>query len=330
MELIVGAPRRYHVSHDTVVELERAILSDSRVSPARANRVLDPVIRGATRLLQRAGKDLGTILQVGKRSTVDRLPERDYLTVMMDLDAATAARWFIRTARKSIYLFDAWPNRHAYIRAFVKSWGIRYAFVSSSQAATRLASLCDRCSFIWVPEGVDPSRYEARPPAEKDIDVIQPGRKFELLHALIAPQLADAGKSYRYETEKGKIIFPKRKEFVAGLARSRISICVPSSITHPERAGDIETMTIRYLQSIVSKCVVLGHAPMEMVDLFGYNPVVEMDMSDPAGQLLDILRHYEDYLPLVERNFDVVTREHTWDNRWQRMAAVLFSQSCYT
>ena len=83
-------------------------------------------------------------------------------------------------------------------------------------------------------------------------------------------------------------------------------------------------MTVRYLQSMVSKCVVLGHAPSEMVELFGYNPVVEIDTLNPAAQVLDILSHYEDYLPLVERNFDVVTRGHTWRNRWQQMAAVLF------
>jgi hypothetical protein len=138
------------------------------------------------------------------------------------------------------------------------------------------------------------------------------------------PALKKAGKTYVYETEKGKIIFPGREEFVRGLARARVSICVPSSITHPERAGDIETMTIRYLQSIASKCLVLGHAPAEMVELFGYNPVVEIDMSDPVGQVLDILGRYEDYLPLIERNFDRVSREHTWENRWKGMAAVLF------
>lgn len=324
MELIVRPPGRYHVSHNTVVELEQAILADPRVVPARLNGALDSVVVGATRLLQRAGTDMGSLLRVGRRSSVAGTHARDYIAVMMELDAAKAAPWFIRTARRSIYVFDAWPARHGDIRAFVESWGIHYAFVSSSQAAARLAELCDRCTFIWVPEGVDPAQYQGLPLFEKDIDVLQLGRKYDAHHALIAPALENAGKTYLYKRQKGAIIFPRREEFVAGLARSRISICVPSSITHPQRAGDIETMTMRYLQSMVSKCVVLGHAPAEMVELFGYNPVVEIDTLTPAGQLLDILSHYEDYLPLVERNFDVVTREHTWRNRWQQMAAVLF------
>ncbi len=324
MELIVRPPRRYHVSHDTVVELERAILADTRVVPARLNGALASVVVGATRVLQGAGTDIGSLLRVGRRSSVVGTPARDYLAVMMELDAAKAAPWFIRAARRSIYVFDAWPSRHSDIRAFVESWGIQYAFVSSSQAVARLAELCDRCTFIWVPEGVDPAQYRELPLSEKDIDVLQLGRKYDAHHALIVPALESAGKTYLYERPKGAIIFPRREEFVAGLARSRISICVPSSITHPERAGDIETMTVRYLQSMVSKCVVLGHAPSEMVELFGYNPVVEIDTLNPTGQVLHILRHYENYLPLVERNFDVVTREHTWRDRWQQMAAVLF------
>ena len=61
--------------------------------------------------------------------------------------------------------------------------------------------------------------------------------------------------------KRGGSFSRRRDAFIDGLARSRVSICVPSSVTHPERAGDIETMTIRYLQSMVSKCVVLGRAP---------------------------------------------------------------------
>ena len=141
---------------------------------------------------------------------------------------------------------------------------------------------------------------------------------------MISPVLEKAGKTYLYEKEKGGIVFPSREEFVAGLARSKISICFPSSMTHPDRAGDVETMTTRYLQSMISKCLVLGHAPAEMVELFGYNPVVEMDMADPAGQIVEMLRDYASYLPFIEKNFSLVSEDHTWAKRWDRMAQVLF------
>ncbi len=324
MELIVRPPRRYHVAQDTVAELESAILSDSQVVPADANKTVEAVVTGATRLFRKAGLDIGSLARSPRPASAAEAPGKDYFAVMMEIDSARTAPWFIRAGRKSVYLFDAWPARHGDIRQFVETWGIQYAFVSSSQAAERLSQLSDRCTFIWVPEGIDPSRYQHRSFLEKDIDVLQLGRRYDAHHPLIVPELQRAGKTYLHEKEKGGIVFPSREEFVDGLARTRISICVPSSVTHPERVGDIETMTLRYLQSMVSKCVVLGHAPAEMVELFGYNPVVEIDMSAPGAQILDLLGRYEDYLPLVERNYAIVTNHHTWATRWERMASVLF------
>lgn len=321
MQLIVRAPRRYHVSQDTVEEFEAAILSDDRVVPARTTPVVDSAIAGAARLIARAGVSPGRLFRARRASSA---AQADYLAVMMDLDFSRVAPWFAHPARKSIYLFDAWPSRHAAIRDLVESWGIQYAFVSSSQAAMRLTEISDSCTFMWVPEGVDPLRYQRRSPLERDIDVIQLGRRYDEHHAIIAPELAAAGKQYVYEQAKGEIVFADRQDFIAGLARARVSICVPSSVTHPERAGDVETMTTRYLQSMASKCLVLGHAPREMIELFGYNPVVEIEMARAAEQVLEVLSDYEAYLPLIERNYEAVVASHTWARRWVRMSNVLF------
>ena len=82
-------------------------------------------------------------------------------------------------------------------------------------------------------------------------------------------------------------------------------------------------MTIRYLQSMAAKCLILGHAPKEMIDLFGYNPVVEIEMSDPVGQLQSLLNSFSDYIPLIEKNFNKVASEHTWPHRWQQISSIL-------
>ena len=323
MYLIARRPRRYHVSQDTVEELEAAILRDFRVAPASEGLLqagAGLLTRGASRL----GLDAGKLLRAGSRDPRKIDPHRDYFAVMMNLDASRTAPWFMRDARKSVYLFDAWQSKHRQIVDFVEAWGIQYAFVSSSQAAESLSRISERCTFIWVPEGIDPSRYQHRSPLERDIDVLQLGRKYDAYHVMIEPALRKAGRTYVYEKAKGSIIFPTRAEFISGLARSRISVCVPSSVTHPDRAGDIETMTIRYLQSIVSKCLVVGHAPAEMVELFGYNPVVEIDIAAAGEQIVDLLANYDDFVPLIEKNFATVTELHTWDRRWERIASVLF------
>jgi spore maturation protein CgeB len=94
-------------------------------------------------------------------------------------------------------------------------------------------------------------------------------------------------------------------------------------MTHPERAENIETMTVRYLQSMASKCLILGKAPEEMIDLFGYNPVIEVDMNEPVKQIIDLLNHFEEYIPLIEKNYSVVIKQHTWQNRWEKIQDII-------
>ena len=181
-----------------------------------------------------------------------------------------------------------------------------------------------QCDVSWVPEAIEPESYAFLPAARKNIDVLQLGRRYDMLHEMLLTPLAQRGKVYLYEKEKGRIVFPTREGFVDGLARTKISVCVPSSITHPEQAGDIEVLSMRYLQSMTSKCLVVGHAPAELVSLFGYNPVVEIDMADPAQHILSLLDTFADYSALIERNYDMVTRHHTWHHRWAMISQKVF------
>jgi hypothetical protein len=219
-------------------------------------------------------------------------------------------------------MFDAWPQYYDQITAFAKSYKLDSLFISSRQVAESLQNKLV-CPVFWVAEGVDPTAYRYYDYEGKDIDVLEFGRYYQIYHNTIQDCLARAKKTHHYEQKKGEIIFRTRAAFVDGLARSRISVCVPSSITHPKRAGGIETMTVRYLQSMASKCLIIGKAPEEMLDLFGYNPVIEMDMRDPCGQLFEILDHYERFIPLIERNYLEALTNHTWDGRWQTIVDLI-------
>ena len=98
-------------------------------------------------------------------------------------------------------------------------------------------------------------------------------------------------------------MFKNYTDMVRGLGDAKISVCFPRSMTNPEIAGDVETMTLRYLESIAARSLIVGHCPTEMLDLFGYNPVIESDVSDPAGQIDAILSNLPGYADLIERNY---------------------------
>lgn len=322
MELIRNRSASYHVSLDTIREFEECILSDRSVSTAGpAMEALASTSSLAWRILNKYD-----FLLAGAMKSLFRAKPRDrrvLFSVLMAPNFRQCFPYFLSSARKGVYLFDAWVKEHETIGRFVTLFGVEHVFVSSSEAAALLQEKIRTSTFHWMPEGIRPAEYRQHPYDEKDIDVLAVGRRYGAYHDLVVADLEAAGRTYLYEKQKGQIVFPGRDEFIEGLARTKISVCVPSAITHPERSGTIETLTIRYLQSMVSKCLVVGKAPRELVDLFGYPPVVEIDMDHASSQLQSILSNFSDYIPLIERNFNTVLSQHTWGHRWSAIKEIL-------
>jgi len=225
---------------------------------------------------------------------------------------------------KMLWFFDAWENRYKEIVKIVDRYKINILFISN-QAACNYLNHCGINKFraYWIPEAVDVHLYKNKYFNERDIDIIQLGRKWDLYHEKIELWSRQNNIRYLYEKIKGDIVFPDRKSFIEGLSGSKISICIPSSVTHPERSGEISTVTSRYFQSMASKCLLLGKKPEEMNLLFDYEPIIEIDLNNPTGQLNDILNHYQDYSDLIETNYEYVTKNHQWTNRIRQIESCI-------
>jgi hypothetical protein len=94
-------------------------------------------------------------------------------------------------------------------------------------------------------------------------------------------------------------------------------------MTDPVKAGGVETVTFRYFESIASCCLIVGHCPAELEDLFGYNPVIEADLQDPAGQLFDLLQNIDSYQGFVDKNRQRMLEVGSWDVRVETMLSTL-------
>lgn len=314
--LLIKNSLNEHVSSDITNEFESVILLDENVMPATINKYAYKVAFFVFRIARKLG--ISTIFRTRKHYLKKPLEDPKHLfTVMMGLDENKYKEFGFTTNHcRSIYLFDAWSKDYDKIIHFIEKYKINFAFITARKSAEELNKRTNKTAFFWIPEGIKKEEYKHKPYAEKNIDVLAIGRKYDLYHNLIVEDLEKSSIKYLYEKQKGEIIFPTREGFINGLADSKISICIPSNITHPERSGNVETMTIRYLQSILSKCLIVGHAPAEMIDLFGYNPVVEIDYIRPAEQLKEILDNYESYIPLIEKNYQNVLENHSWEKRW--------------
>jgi hypothetical protein len=134
-------------------------------------------------------------------------------------------------------------------------------------------------------------------------------------HRAVVEELEGVGTRHLYEARPGEIIFPTRPAMEAGLADSKVSVCFMRSETHPESAGDVRAMTLRFLESAAFGCLMLGSNPPDLVDLFGYEPVVPVDWDDPAGQVRSILADIDSWQDLVDRNRARFAEVGSWLSR---------------
>ena len=115
--------------------------------------------------------------------------------------------------------------------------------------------------------------------------------------------------------QNGKFIYTNKQLYEA-MGSAKVTIALPRSITQSEIAGDIETLTQRYWECMFSRMVMVGHAPQELIDFIGYNPVIELsDKISPEEQIANVIEHIEDYQSLVDKNRETAEKMGSWDMR---------------
>ena len=197
---------------------------------------------------------------------------------------------FFYTKNNFIYMFDGWPRFHAELGKLFDLLNVKAVFFSSRDVVLKYqARVNSKCKVYWIPEGINANEYSFKDYKEKTIDVLEFGRMYKAYHDKIVNALIIVDKKHIFAKADEPILFKTKTDFKNALAITKISICVPSSITHPDRAEDISTMTLRYLQCMASKCLVIGIMPDEMKVLFDYMPMIEIDMKNAEAQILDIL-----------------------------------------
>ena len=227
-------------------------------------------------------------------------------------------------AETIVYAFDCWPALYGRWERFFRRHRMRVAFFSARDSAAHFAKALPHMESVWLPEAVEASAYDGGKPLERrSIDVLELGRRWDAYHDKIVAPLARAGRVHKFQPPTAALLFPTPAELVAGFADAKVSVCFPSSMTHPQRSGRVETVTHRYFESMASRCIIVGHCPAELETLFGYNPVVEADLDDAPGQIEAILGAPEAYAALVERNHARLMEVGTWDARVATLLAAL-------
>ena len=259
-------------------------------------------------------KKLGAILSLGLPYNIYIFSKNfPYFTMNCDL--------------RVLWTWDVWQPKYEDVEKLIRKSGINLLLLSSFQATEHFRRLnIPNCKVHWVYETINTDEYYNKLWDERRINILSFGRSYVKYHDKIYEGCKLNNINYMFHERKdgrdvaihgvkpSTLQFPTWEEFKNGLADAQICICFPKALTHPEVAGNVSTMTLRYLQAMASKCLLIGSAPLDMKYLFDYNPVIEVDWEDPVGQIKNILQNPAFYTELIERNYESVCKKFHYRN----------------
>lgn len=223
--------------------------------------------------------------------------------------------------------WDCWPCCFEKICEWLRRHQVKTAIFSSRQTAEKMQERFSgknkgwqEINVIWCPEAVDDSVYQkGKLLKDRNIDLLEFGRSNDKVFK--ADQLKSVfdnknrNLSHVCTKQNGKFIYTNEQLYEA-MGNAKVTIALPRSITQPEIAGDIETLTQRYWECMFSRMVMVGHAPQELIDFIGYNPVIELsDKISPEELIANVIEHIEDYQSLVDKNHDTAVKLGSWNVR---------------
>ena len=211
-------------------------------------------------------------------------------------------------------MWDLWPENFGYFVRFLKRNRVKLCFVTASRNVAKIRGVCPDVKVVWVPEGINAAAYPVGGRlAARMIDVLNYGRQVSWINKAI--ESYDFGRKINHMYQKGaEFLFKDFDSLAAGIRDAKMAICYPQCDTNPQRCGDVETLTQRYWECMLSGTLMIGRAPQELLDLCGYNPVITLG-EQPARQIEEILNHIEDYQELADRNRAYAEKNADWSKR---------------
>lgn len=209
------------------------------------------------------------------------------------------------------FVWDCWPGVfEKTCKWFIKN-KIRTAIFTSSQTAALMKDRFPNMNILAVTEGIDTNVYNGGMPLkDRKTDILIYGRPIK---NIIDHHFPANLSTYRLGGLKGKKLIHTQADLVEKLSDTRIVFAFPQSLTNPEQAGNIETLTQRYWEGMLSRCVMIGHAPNELVNLLGYNPIIEYSKGNQNEQISEIIDNIESYQSKVDKNREMALKFGNWN-----------------
>jgi len=209
-------------------------------------------------------------------------------------------------------IWDCWPRDFEAMRKWFKRHKVQTAIFTSSQTAQKMQECNPQMNVLTITEGIETELYFGGLSLEKrEYDFIEFGRCCKTIDSNKFNDKIKVLSSRRHW--KGNL--QTREQLIKSQESSRITIALTRQDTQPQIAEGIDTLTQRYWECMLSRIVMVGHAPKELTDLIGYDPVITIDQANPIAQIEDMLMHIGNYQDLVDRNRETALRLGNWSLR---------------
>lgn len=208
-------------------------------------------------------------------------------------------------------IWDCWPKQVESVAAFFRKHQVKTAIFTSSQTADVFRDLFPKMNVLTITEGIKIDLYSSgKVLSDRKIDILEIGRKDGNFFKSPLPEGINHIKTGNFARA-----FHSDEEFRAALADTKVTVTVPRCDVDKKTAGNIETLTQRYWECMLSRIVMVGRAPKELINLIGYNPVIDWDGNDASPLVSDILENIGKYQDLVNRNYETAKEMASWEMR---------------
>lgn len=212
------------------------------------------------------------------------------------------------------FIWDVWPDNIERIISWIRIHHIKTAVFTSSQATRIIKERFPLLNVCTIHEGINTDDYcEGKLLKDRNIDFLEYGRNIDKVVKY------DFGNLSIIRGQKDGKNLLSTEDLKKYLQNAKIAAAYPKNWTDPQNAGDIETLTQRYWECMLSRCLMIGHAPKELNDLIGYNPVIEVDTTNPDKQLFNIIDTIDSYQGFVDKNREVALIHGNWVSQMEQL-----------
>ena len=305
--------KKHHVSYDTILGMENAFIKEGAV-------------------LKLFSYDIGIINKILwkghlKTRILDSkvckdLSDRNILFIAMGIDDLILYKKELQKLAKcngvGLYCFDVWESKYELYEEMYNYISPQLIFFAYKAACIHFSNSY-RCYF--VPQSMDINFFYPRN-IEKTRLFIQIGRRNENIHSMILKYMQDKNipltdDNYLYEKVKGTILFPNTEDLATEIARTKYFVAAPQSKENTELTGRVSDVTARFYEAMACKTLIIGYKPDTFDELFPSDAMIDLENDETLNDVIRFFEeHPEEYQRIVDRNYDLIVKKHTWKERY--------------